>query len=580
METLSLHALRILRERYLLRSNDGDRMESPEQLVRRVAKAIAKAELEWGGHEVADRWEGVFAKLMSGLYFLPNSPTLMNAGTPQGQLSACFVLPVEDSLSSIYDSLKMAAKVHQKGGGTGFNFSKLRPTGDSLGRGGGKASGPVSFIRLFDFSTEQVKQGGKRRGANMGVLNVDHPDIFEFVQLRTNGKPLQNFNLSVGVTDAFMQAVEKDKAWELIHPRTGKAVKQVQAKVLWQAIVESAWESGNPGMIFLDTINAFQPLPSQGRIWSTNPCGEVPLLPFESCNLGSVNLSRLVRTGEQGQMEVDWEKLAYVVRAGIRFLDNVIEVNRYPHPHIAKSSRASRKVGLGVMGWAELLILLGIPYASDQAVDLAEKLMEFVKEKSRDASRELARERGTFSLWENSVFYPDLPLRNATLTSIAPTGTISILADTTSSIEPLFALAFHRKGVLEGGSMVSDVHPLFLKAVSGKGLDENHILQEVRKSGSCMGLGEVPSELKELFRTALEISPEWHLRHQLAFQKHTDNAVSKTVNLPSSATVDDIANIYREAWEQKAKGITVFRNASNIDKVLHTGLGAACKPAG
>ncbi|RIW17200.1 adenosylcobalamin-dependent ribonucleoside-diphosphate reductase [Algoriphagus lacus] len=571
MELLSENARKILQERYLIKDAAGRSKETPEELLLRVAKTVAQAEKKYGSQQGVEKWEREFFGMMSNLDFLPNSTTLMNAGTGYGQLSSCFVLPVKDSLSGIFQTLRLAALVQQKGGGTGFNFSELRPSGDHISQSGGQSSGPVSFIRVFDFAAEHIRQGGKRRGANMGILNVDHPDIFEFIRLRTEGKRLKNFNLSVGISDSFMKALEANADWNLINPRTGKSVRMVKSGVLWSELCEQAWLSGNPGLIFLDTINAANPVISIGEIAATNPCGEVPLLPNESCNLGSINLTKFVKTVEAERTELDWKKLGETVEKSIRFLDNVLDINKFPSESISKASLANRKIGLGVMGWAELLIRLGIPYASVDAISLAERLMSFIQEKSLKASSRLGIERGSFPNWEKSVFFPDQPMRNATRTSIAPTGTISILADTSSSVEPLFALAFQRKNVLNGETLQT-INPLFLEMLKSERLAEGKILDQVISSGTCTHIKELPGKFRELFRTALEISPEWHLRHQIAFQKFTDNAVSKTVNLPSDSTIGDVDQLYRQAWELGAKGITVFRNEAGDQQLLYRGI--------
>ncbi|MDF2157270.1 adenosylcobalamin-dependent ribonucleoside-diphosphate reductase [Algoriphagus sp. CAU 1675] len=568
MKSLSENALKILRERYLLRNAQGKTLESPEGMFRRVAKAVAKAEENYAGKEAALLREEEFFEMMAELDFLPNSTTLMNAGTGYGQLSACFVLPVEDSLNGIFETLKLAAMVQQKGGGTGFNFSKLRPAGDFVSGHGGQSSGPVSFIKLFDFATEHIKQGGRRRGANMGILNIDHPDIFEFIGLRSNGKRLRNFNLSVAVSDAFMHALEKGEEWELINPRTQKVARKVSASMIWKEIVYQAWLSGNPGLIFTDTIQQANPVPSLGKIEATNPCGEVPLLPYESCNLGSINLSHY---GNRESRKIDWERLKTTVKLAVRFLDDVLEINKFPSSSIKKATLANRKIGLGVMGWAELLIQLRIPYASEEAVELGAKLMKFIQDQSFETSSELAKERGCFPNWEKSKYFPDHPMRNATQTSVAPTGTISILADTSSSIEPLFALAFQRKNVLQGETLKS-INPLFMEMLQDENLLNDSILEKVFEKGSCLDIQEIPKNLQEVFRTALEVSPEWHLRHQVAFQNYTDNAVSKTVNLPSTANVEEVEDLYKKAWREKAKGITVFRNESGDQQLLYRGI--------
>jgi ribonucleoside-diphosphate reductase alpha chain len=570
MEQLSKNALKILQERYLIKDTAGDPMETPEGLFRRVAKAVAKAEEKYTGSEGVKTWESEFFARMANLEFLPNSTTLMNAGASYGQLSSCFVLPIKDSLSGIFQTLRLAALVQQKGGGTGFNFSELRPSGDRIQQSGGQSSGPVSFLKIFDFAADHIRQGGKRRGANMGILNVDHPDIFEFIRLRSEGKRLKNFNLSVGIPDAFMQALEVQGDWNLINPRTGKTVLMVNSVKIWSELCQQALESGNPGLIFLDTINAANPL-SSVRLNATNPCGEVPLFPFESCNLGSVNLTRFVSKLENGKSEIDWERLGQVVEMAIRFLDDVLDVNKFPSNSIAKATLANRKIGLGVMGWAELLILLGVPYASLKAVALAEKLMEFIQKRSFETSARLGVERGNFPNWEKSGFFPNQPMRNATRNSIAPTGTISIVADTSSSIEPLFGLAFSRKNILNGETLQT-VNRLFLELLNSQHKGEFHIIEQVVATGTCTQIKELPEEFRELFRTALEISPEWHLRHQIAFQKFTDNAVSKTVNLPSKATSQDVDLLFREAWMLGAKGITVFRNEAGDQQFLYRGI--------
>lgn len=570
MEKLSENALRILRDRYLLKGKYGLHQESPEEMFKRVARAVAKAELTWAGKKEAESWERQFFNMMSELVFLPNSPTLMNAGTGKGQLSACFVLPVEDSLEGIFETLKQAALVHQKGGGTGFNFSRLRPSGDKLNTYGGFASGPVSFIKLYDFATEQVKQGGRRRGANMGILNVNHPDILEFIKLRVNGKPLQNFNLSVGITDDFMEAVVTGKDWNLVHPNSRKILRTIEARLIWEEILKNAWESGNPGLIFLDTINQSNPLIQMGRIEATNPCGEVPLMDYESCNLGSINLSKFVK-----EKEVNWDFLQGTVHKAVRFLDNVIEVNDYPSKNIEQATKGNRKIGLGVMGWAEMLIQLELPYDSVESEDLAKKLMKFIQEESFLASSKLAEERGNFDNWSNSIYYPDQKMRNATRTSIAPTGTISILANTSSSIEPLFGLAFQRRKVLNGQNLTS-INDFFIKKLKEKGLFSQEILDLISIDGSCLKIKELPEKFKSVFKTALEIDPKRHLKHQIAFQQFTENAVSKTVNLPSSAGLEDISEIYKLAWEWKAKGITVFRNDTGREQVLYKGIKEIC----
>ncbi|NVJ84696.1 MAG: adenosylcobalamin-dependent ribonucleoside-diphosphate reductase [Algoriphagus sp.] len=570
MQQLSENAIRVLEERYLVQDHSGKVVESPEELFHRVAKKVASAELNWGGKAEVEYWEEQFFKMMSELDFLPNSTTLMNAGTGYGQLSACFVLPIRDSLGGIFDTLKMAALVQQKGGGTGFNFSKLRPKGDRVSKHGGTSSGPVSFLELFNFSSDHVKQGGKRLGANMGILNVDHPDIFEFIRLGSNENRVRHFNLSVGISDRFMNHLETNKPWSLVNPRIGQVLNQVSPKAIWDELVFRAWESGNPGVIFLDTINSKNPTPNQGEIQATNPCGEVPLLPYESCNLGSINLSHFLKK-EKGIQQPDWEKLGAVISQAIRFLDNVIEVNHFPNAKIKKATLSNRKIGLGVMGWADFLIQLGIPYASQEAVDLGAELMQFINERSYQASQELAKKRGSFPAWDQSVFAPSTPIRNATLTSIAPTGTISLIADTSSSIEPLFALAFERRNVL-GKQTLPSVQPQVLTYLKQKGLFTNELLEKITHAGSCAGCKELSEEVRAILLTATEIDPIWHLKHQVAFQNYTDNAVSKTINLPATTTPEEVGEIYLKAWKLGAKGITVFRTGSGREQMLYPGV--------
>lgn len=570
MIELSDNSLKVLQSRYLLRDAKGIVIETPDALFRRVAKAIASAEKVWRTENDSIYWEKQFYSIMSELFFLPNSPTLMNAGTNFNQLSACFVLPVEDSLNSIFTSLKNTALIQQSGGGTGFNFSHVRPKDDLVAETGGIASGPVSFIKIFDCATEYIKQGGKRRGANMGIINVDHPDIEEFIDVKRKEGVLNNFNISVGITDAFMNAVNSSSEWLLIHPNTKAVVKKVNAENIWNKIVDSAWQTGDPGLIFIDTINRSNPTPALGKIESTNPCGEVPLLPFEPCNLGSVNLLKFTQQ-TNGSSQVDWKRLEEVIKIAIRFLDNVIEVNNYILPEIKNMALGNRKIGLGVMGWADLLILLEIPYDSEKAIQLAAQLMQFINQKSMEASMVLANERGAFANWEKSIYYPDTRIRNATRTSIAPTGTISIIADTSSSIEPLFALAFQRQHVLNEESLRS-VNSLFINYLKNHNLYSEKILSKIKKEGIAGSINELPLLVKNIFKTALEISPAWHLKHQVAFQQFTDNAVSKTINLPETATKKEVADIYKTAWLQKAKGITIFRYNSKSKQVIQHGI--------
>ncbi|MDP4261371.1 MAG: adenosylcobalamin-dependent ribonucleoside-diphosphate reductase [Bacteroidota bacterium] len=575
MAWLSDNALKVLATRYLRRDRDGIVTETPAELFRRVAKAIAAAEISWGTNEDVARWEEKFYSVTSKLLFLPNSPTLMNAGTTANQLSACFVLPVDDDMSSIFTTLKNAALIQQSGGGTGFNFSHLRPRNDPAVRTGGIAAGSVAFMKVFDAATEHIKQGGIRRGANMGILNIDHPEIEEFIFSKRVPGVLGNFNISVGISDAFMNAMEQDTKWSLVHPNTKKTVRQLPARQLWNDIIESAWRTGDPGMIFLDTINSANPTPALGKIESTNPCGEVPLLPYEPCNLGSVNLTKFIKQTTAGK-EVDWKYLEEIIPIAIRFLDNVIEVNDYIIPEIKGMALGNRKIGLGIMGWAELLIQLGIPYDSEDAIRLAGQLMQFIRQKSLEASAELAGQRGVFPNWEKSIYAPNTPVRNATRTSIAPTGTISIIADTSSSIEPLFALAFRRRHVLNDETLYSINQP-FIAYLEKQHLFSEKTLEQVMEEGTAESIKELPAEAKNIFKTALEISPSWHLKHQLAFQEYTDNAVSKTINLPESATIADVSDIYMNAWKNKAKGITIFRYNSRGKQVMWQGLKSGIK---
>ncbi|CAN5187027.1 adenosylcobalamin-dependent ribonucleoside-diphosphate reductase [soil metagenome] len=567
---LSANALQILESRYLQSDENGRVCESPDQMFLRVAKAVAKAEIKWSTQKNLHYWEEKFFNVMSQLLFLPNSPTLMNAGTALNQLSACFVLPVEDHLEDIFNTLKLAALIQQSGGGTGFNFSHLRPKNDRMSSTGGTASGPVSFMKIFDTATEHVKQGGKRRGANMGILNIDHPDIEEFISIKKEAGSLRNFNISVGVSEAFMLALQSNRYWKLKHPTSHKTIKTVKAKKLWDHIIENAWKSGDPGLIFFDTINASNPTPLF-KIEATNPCGEVPLLSYESCNLGSINISKFINYKSNAKAYLNWTELEEIVAVAIRFLDNVIEVNRYLTPEIKEIALGNRKTGLGVMGWAEALSMLEIPYSSDKAVKLAKQLMKFISEKSFETSKGLAIERGSFKNWKKSIYYPRIPVRNATRTSIAPTGTISIIADTSSSIEPFFALAFQRRHVLQGETM-QEINKALLKYLETHGIKSKEIISLIEQTGTLENDTSLPDHIKTIFKTALEIYPTWHLKHQIAFQKFTDNAVSKTINLPQWSTIEDIDLIYQKAWKEKLKGITIFRNNSKESQVLHPGV--------
>ncbi len=569
---LSENARRVLEARYLRRDTLGKLSETPDQLFARVACAIAHAELLLGNREQAALWEQRFHTLLTGLDFLPNSPTLMNAGTPLGQLSACFVLPIEDSMESIFTTLRDMALIQRSGGGTGFSFGRLRPAGDVIASTGGTSSGPLSFLKIFDCATENIKLGGKRRGANMGVLPVDHPDILTFIDAKRTAGSLTNFNLSVGITDTFMSAVEHNECYELHHPTTGKAVERLNARNVFDHLVEAAWSTGDPGLIFLDTVNRAHPLHTLGRIEATNPCGEVPLLPYESCNLGSINLARFVKEKGDG-VAVDWPRLAEVVRQAIRFLDDVLVVNRYPLPQIEAVTLANRKIGLGVMGFAELLILLGLPYQSKEALAFASQLSNFISHEAHLASAELAAERGTFPHWaQSSHAERGVSLRNATVTSIAPTGTISIIAGTSSSIEPLFALSYRRVGIL-GDQTQIEWNPLLLTLGERMGFLTPEVLEHVANHGTLSNAPGVSDHLRDLFATALEIDPQQHLLMQAAFQTGVDNAVSKTVNLPTEASPDAVASVYRQAYHLGLKGITIYRYGSIAGQVLQLGAG-------
>ena len=569
---LSANALRVLEARYLRRDAARRVIETPEELFLRVARAVAQAELLLGTAHEADDWQEAFHGLLASLDFLPNSPTLMNAGTPLGQLSACFVLPVEDTMEGIFDALRAMALVQRTGGGTGFSFSRLRPRGEVVASTGGEASGPVSFMRVFDCATENIKQGGRRRGANMGVLRVDHPDILGFVEAKLDGRSLQNFNLSVAVTDHFMEAVEAGESYELVHPGSGRIVNWVRAREVFDRIVDAAWRTGDPGLLFLDAVNRANPTPALGPIETTNPCGEVPLLPYESCVLGSINLANMVQT-VNGELDVDWDRLGHAVRVGVRFLDNVIEVTREPLPEIGAVTRGNRKIGLGVMGFAECLILLGVSYDSDDAVAWADRLMAFIAEEATKASRDLAARRGVFPNWARSVYAASGErIRNATRLSIAPTGTISIIAGTSGGIEPLFALAYRREHTL-GGAPLVEVSPIFHRYAEEHRLDAKHLLEQVLEKGNLRDVPGVPEETRRLFVTAAEISLHRHLQIQQAFQHHVDNAVSKTVNLPEESDPQEVAQSYLEAWRLGLKGITIFRSGSKDAQVLTLGVG-------
>ena len=617
---LTVNAVKVLEARYLLKDEEGNVIETPRQMFERAARYLALVDIFYepdiydmdGNQEVREvdmnempeflsvwefkmmkrayqnlsreghmkvpfsyvmealeeRWDKIedtkqkFAEIMERRMYMPNSPTLMNANTKLGQLSACFVLPVPDSIEGIFDAVKYAAMIHKSGGGTGFSFSRLRPKGDIVASTMGVASGPLSFMRVFDVATDVIKQGGKRRGANMGVLSVHHPDILDFITSKdSENRVLSNFNISVAITDEFMEALLNDEDYALRNPRTGEEVKRIRARQVWDLIVTQAWKTGDPGIIFIDEINRKHPVKHLGTIESTNPCGEQPLLPYESCNLGSINLSLFVENGK-----VKWDRLRRTVHTAVHFLDNVIDANKYPLPQIERMTLLTRKIGLGVMGWAEMLIKLGIPYDSEEAIELAEKVMKFINDESHRASMKLAEKRGVFPAWEGSEWWKKgIRIRNATTTTIAPTGTISIIAGTSSSIEPLFAIAFIRR-VLEGEELL-EVNSLFEEIAKKRGFYSEDLMLEIAKSGSIQNL-DVPEEIKRLFRTAHDISPEWHVAMQAAFQKYVDNAVSKTVNLRYDATPQDVENAYMLAFKLKCKGITIYRDKSKKEQVI------------
>jgi len=564
---LSANTIKVLEKRYLKKDTSGKVIETPEKLFRRVAAHIAKAEKRYKSQYSPDEIENKFYDLMTSFKFLPNSPTLMNAGRKLGQLAACFVLPVEDSMENIFSTLKNAALIHKSGGGTGFSFSRLRPANSRVGTTGGIASGPVSFMKVFNTATEQVKQGGTRRGANMAVLRIDHPDIMEFIYCKKNSKELNNFNISVAVTNNFMESVSDEGKFDLINPANGKKTGEIDAAETFRAIVHQAWKNGDPGIIFIDRINRDNPTPVIGEIESTNPCGEQPLLPMEACNLGSINLS-MFTVKINNNIKIDFPSLKETVDLAVRFLDNTIDMSKYPLPEITKLVKGNRKIGLGIMGFADLLYQLKIPYNSDKALKIAEKIMGFIQAESKAASKKLAEERGAFNNFNISIFKDkhDSVLRNATTTTIAPTGTLSILAGCSSGIEPLFALSFTRN-VMDDDEL-AEVNPHFKKIAEEKGFYSKKLISEVSKKGSIQGMDQIPANIRKIFVTAHDISPEWHIRMQAAFQKDTDNAVSKTVNLPSDATESDVEKAYWLAYKLGCKGVTIYRDGSRDRQVL------------
>ena len=564
---LSPNALTVLRRRYLEKNADGRPIETPAQLFRRVADNVAQAERLYGGtRRAAARTSDLFYDLMARLEFLPNSPTLMNAGRDLQQLSACFVLPVDDSLESIFDSVKHQALIHQSGGGTGFSFSHLRPKNDRVASTSGVASGPISFMRVFNMATEVIKQGGARRGANMGILRVDHPDILEFIAAKQNPAELTNFNISVGITDAFMRALERGQDYALLNPRTGKAAGRLNAASVFDRIVEAAWSTGEPGVIFLDTINAHNPTPQIGRIESTNPCGEQPLLAYESCTLGSLNLAKFV-TGAPKKSAIDFQRLADATAHAVHFLDNVLDMNQYPLPAIAAITKGNRKIGLGVMGFADLLIKLGIPYDTEEALTVGEQVMQFIREQGHATSAQLAITRGLFKNFKGSRLESEgLRLRNATVTTVAPTGTISIIADCSPGIEPLYGVSYART-VMDDVRLTS-LHPEFVRRARAAGIYSANLAARVAANESIQDLTEIPDDVRRLFVTAHDIAPAHHVRMQAAFQRYSDSGVSKTINLPARATKADVAAAFTLAYQLGCKGLTVFRSGSREKQVL------------
>ncbi|HOU07586.1 MAG TPA: vitamin B12-dependent ribonucleotide reductase [Caldisericia bacterium] len=561
---ISDNAKVVLEKRYLAKDMDGKVIETPLGMLQRVARAIADGDRAHGAtpEQVEETYKS-FLEMMVNLEFLPNSPTLMNAGRELGQLSACFVLPVEDSIESIFEAIKHTAMIHKSGGGTGFSFSRLRPKNDIVKSTNGVSSGPVSFLKVFDAATEAIKQGGTRRGANMGILRIDHPDILEFIKCKSEDKTISNFNISVGITEDFMRAVDADEEYPLLNPRGKAVVERLRAKEVFDLIVDMAWKNGEPGIIFLDRLNKDNPTPTLGEIESTNPCGEQPLLPYEACNLGSLNLATVVIDGQ-----IDWDKLAKLIKKSVHFLDNVIDVNRYPLESITKMCRENRKIGLGVMGFADMLFLLGISYNSQEAVDLANKIMAFVQDKGREASRELAETRGPFPNFHISTYAQgdEPPVRNATITTIAPTGTISMIAGVSSGIEPVFAISYVRN--IMDGKQFFETNTIFQQELEKRGLVSDELLAQISSEGTIAHIDQLPPDIKRVFVCAHDISPYWHVRMQAAFQMATDNAVSKTVNFPNNATREDVKEVFVLAYKLGCKGVTIYRDGSRSEQVL------------
>jgi len=567
---VSANAKVVLERRYLKKDDSGKTVETPRGLFERVARAIALADKNYGKSDVdVNKTAEKFYEMMAKLEFMPNSPTLMNAGRELGQLSACFVLPVGDSMEEIFDAIKYTALIHKSGGGTGFSFSRLRPASDTVKSTAGVSSGPISFMEVFNAATETIKQGGTRRGANMGILRVDHPDIIEFITCKRDSSKLTNFNISVALTDIFMKALEADEEYELANPRSKKIQKKMKARKVFEMIVNMAWRNGEPGIIFLDRINRDNPTPKVGDIESTNPCGEQPLLPYESCNLGSINLAKML-TMRDGRVAVDWAKLGETVRWSVRFLDNVIDMNKYPLPQIERMTRSNRKIGLGVMGFADMLLRMGISYDTDDALKLGADLMKFINEEGHKASVALAEERGSFPNFAESTLAKRFSkIRNATVTTIAPTGTISIISGVSSGIEPIFAVAYVRN--VMDKDILPEVNPIFAEVARDRGFYTEDLMKEIASKGTLKELRAVPEDIRRLFVTALDISPQWHIKMQASFQDHTDNAVSKTVNFPKEATPQDVEDVYMLAFKLGCKGVTVYRYGSREDQVLSVG---------